>query len=117
MAQGQGQEIMVAPTRAHPVTRTYGRNPDSHAARRGIKAGYIIGRLMMHFDGQIVLTDSQIKVGFGLLNKSLPDLVRAELAGEFTHRYVIEAPRKLTEEQWIQKHSPPMIENDSPASP
>lgn len=93
----------------------YERDPDANSARKQIRAGHIVGRLMRHFDGEIVLTDSQIKVGFGLLRKSLPDLVQSEIVGEMTYRYVIEAPAKLTREQWIKEYSTPIIEN-SPAS-
>jgi hypothetical protein len=53
------------------------------------------------------------------LRKCVPDLAAAKSKSEQTHRYVIEAPKELSNEEWQRKYGsdgieeppPPMIES------
>lgn len=50
--------------------------------REKIKIGVIIDRMMKHVDGEVEMTNSQIKAAEILLRKVAPDLARTELTGE-----------------------------------
>lgn len=50
--------------------------------RAKIQASHIIHRMMLAYNGELVLTPEQISVGKCLLNKVLPDLKAIELTGE-----------------------------------
>jgi hypothetical protein len=50
--------------------------------REKIKIGVIIDRMVRHVDGEVEMTNSQIKAAEILLRKVAPDLARTELTGE-----------------------------------
>lgn len=50
--------------------------------REKIKIGVIIDRMVKHIDGEVEMTNSQIKAAEILLRKVAPDLARTELTGE-----------------------------------
>lgn len=50
--------------------------------REKIKIGVIIDRMMKHVDGELEMTNSQLKAAEILLRKVAPDLARTELTGE-----------------------------------
>jgi hypothetical protein len=54
--------------------------------------------------GEISLTVTQLRAIEILLRKCIPDLAAAEIKSEQTHRYVIEIPGVLSNEQWLQKY-------------
>jgi hypothetical protein len=58
--------------------------------------------------GEIELTALQIRAIEILLRKYLPDLVAVEMQPEQTHRYVIEVPGMLSEDEWQRKFSAPV---------
>ena len=47
-----------------------------------IQASHIVNRFVKHFNGELELTQSQIKVGEILLKKTVPDLARQEIIGD-----------------------------------
>jgi hypothetical protein len=61
-------------------------------------------RLQAHFFGEIELTAAQIRTAEILLRKCLPDLARAEIKSEETHRYVVEVPPVLDRDEWQRKY-------------
>jgi hypothetical protein len=82
----------------------------SEAAREKIRASLIIDRMQAHFEGKIELTMTQIRVGEILLRKCVPDLTAIDISGQLTHhRYVVEMPATLSEEEWTKKYSPKML--------
>ena len=65
--------------------RGKGRPPGfrmSEAHRIKIQNSQILNRLLTHFESEPCLTDSQVKVGLGLLKKVLPDLQSMTIAGD-----------------------------------
>jgi hypothetical protein len=46
-----------------------------------IRAGVILDRLIKHVNGEIEMTNSQIKAADILLKKTVPDLARTEVTG------------------------------------
>lgn len=52
------------------------------AWRCKIKAGVIMDRLQKHANGEIEMTDSQIKAANSFLKKVIPDLSSVTLAGD-----------------------------------
>jgi hypothetical protein len=54
--------------------------------------------------GEIELTMLQIRAIEILLRKCLPDLAAAEIKSEQSHRYVVEMPPVLDEDQWQRKY-------------
>ena len=54
----------------------------------------------------------QVRAALGLLSKVLPDLVSAENKLEVAHRYVIEVPASLSNEEWQRKYGP-VIEGEA----
>jgi hypothetical protein len=47
-----------------------------------IRAGVILDRLIKHVNGEIEMTNSQIKAADILLKKTVPDLARTEVTGK-----------------------------------
>ncbi len=47
-----------------------------------IRAGIILDRLIKHVNGEIEMTNSQIKAADILLKKTVPDLARTEVTGK-----------------------------------
>jgi hypothetical protein len=47
-----------------------------------IQAGVILDRLVKHVNGEIEMTNSQIKAADILLKKTVPDLARTEVTGK-----------------------------------
>lgn len=47
-----------------------------------IKVGVILDRLSKHVDGEIEMSNSQIKAAEILLKKVVPDVARTEIAGD-----------------------------------
>ena len=39
-----------------------------------------------------------------LLRKCVPDLAAAEIKADIRHRYVVEIPPQLSEEEWLEKY-------------
>jgi hypothetical protein len=52
------------------------------------------------------LTISQVRAIEILLRKCVPDLAAAEIKSEQTHRYVVEIPPLLSNEEWQEKYGP-----------
>lgn len=50
--------------------------------REKIKIGVIIDRMMKHVDGEIDMSNTQLKAAEILLRKVAPDLARTELTGK-----------------------------------
>lgn len=50
--------------------------------REKIKIGVIIDRMMKHVDGEIDMSNTQLKAAEILLRKVAPDLARTELTGQ-----------------------------------
>ncbi len=70
--------------------------------RERIQAAHIIRRLAEDFDRKAdskkpALTDNQIKIGFGLLKKVLPDLQAITLAGDPDRPLVTEIVEKIVD--------------------
>jgi hypothetical protein len=74
-----------------------------------------IGRRKFCAMGEIELTMLQIRAIEILLRKCLPDLAAVEIQPEQTHRYVIEVPGMLSEDEWQKKYSPPTSEGKAEA--
>ena len=53
--------------------------------------------------GEIELTILQIRAIEILLRKCVPDLTAAEIKSEQMHRYVVEIPPLLSDEEWAEK--------------
>lgn len=53
----------------------------SEAWKEKIRTSLIINRMVKHFDGELELTNSQIKVAEILLKKVVPDLKSIEMSG------------------------------------
>ena len=58
--------------------RTATRHED---ARRKIQTARLVERLSRHVLGEVDLSSSQVSAGLGLLKKTLPDLMRAQVTG------------------------------------
>jgi hypothetical protein len=54
----------------------------SDSWKDGIKASVIMGRLYNHVQGETEMSQSQIKAAQIILSKLVPDLSRAEIAGD-----------------------------------
>jgi len=50
------------------------------------------------------LTISQVRAIEILLRKCLPDLAAVEIGPEQTHRYVVEVPNMLSDDEWQKKY-------------
>lgn len=55
---------------------------EAEEARMMIPAGELIAGLVLHWQGKLELTDSQINVGLRLLNKRVPDLQSSKVEVE-----------------------------------
>ncbi len=79
---------------------------NSESARQKIRASHLILRLQKNAQGKLVppLTLGQIRSIEILLKKIVPDLVQTAVTGEVAHRYVVEAPKLLTRNEWQQKY-------------
>lgn len=53
---------------------------------------------------------SRVAAAVALLNRG-HGTAPVNIQGEITHRYVVEMPADLTEDEWIQQYSTPMIES------
>jgi hypothetical protein len=75
--------------------------------REKIRASQLINRLQNHALGLLKpeLTTSQVRSIEILLRKCVPDLAAAEIKSEQTHRYVVEIPPLLSDEEWQEKYS------------
>lgn len=95
---GNGRTGFVAPLQGEVMApRKRGRVlgfKHAQATRDRIKTAYIVRKLTAHFTGEQVLTDSQIRVGFGLLAKTLPDLKQVQVTIEH-----VGSPREMTQGQ------------------
>src|SRR5262249_49426855 len=80
-------------------------HPDD--VREKIRASQLINRLQNHALGLLKpeLTISQVRAIEILLRKCVPDLAAAEIKSEQTHRYVVEIPPLLSDEEWQEKYS------------
>jgi len=54
----------------------------SEAARLKIRTGMVINRLQRCLAGDLTMTAQQVRIAFGLLAKTLPDLTRTEHVGD-----------------------------------
>jgi hypothetical protein len=71
--------------------------------RTRIQGTQLIKRLQGHVFGEIKMTMTQIRAAEILLRKCLPDLVQAQVSATIAH--YIEAPKVLSEEEWIKKRA------------
>jgi hypothetical protein len=55
--------------------------------------------------GEIELTIPQIRAIEILLRKCLPDLAHTDISVNAPHRYVVEMPQTLTQDEWQKKYS------------
>jgi hypothetical protein len=72
--------------------------------REKIRASQLINRLQKCAMGEIELTIPQIRAIEILLRKCVPDLAAAEIKSEQSHRYVVEMPPVLDEDEWQRKY-------------
>ena len=72
--------------------------------REKIRASQLINRLHKCAFGEISLTTTQLRAIEILLRKSIPDLAAAEIRSEQMYRYVVELPRVLSKEEWLEKY-------------
>ena len=77
-------------------------HPD--CVREKIRASQLINRLHKCAFGEISLTITQVRAIEILLRKSIPDLAAAEIRSEQMYRYVVELPRVLSKEEWLEKY-------------
>jgi len=91
-----------------------------HRAR--IQASQLINRLQKFALGkaEYKLTISEIRAIEVLLRKCVPDLVQADMQATITHRYVVEIPPLLGQDEWQRKYAlpgtgnpPPLIEHQT----
>jgi hypothetical protein len=75
--------------------------------REKIRASQLINRLQNHALGLLKpeLTISQVRAIEILLRKCVPDLAAAEIKSEQMHRYVVEIPPLLSDEECQEKYS------------
>jgi len=73
--------------------------------REKIRASQLINRLQKCAFGEISLTMTQVRCIEILLRKTIPDLAAAEIKSEQTHRYVVEIPPLLSDEEWQEKYN------------
>src|SRR5262245_23396777 len=94
-----------------PAKRKMLFHPDD--VREKIRITQLINRLQSCAMGEIKLTIPQLRAIEILLRKCVPDLAAAEIKADIRHRYVIEVPPQLSEEEWLEKYgssSTPAIE-------
>lgn len=58
--------------------------------RERISAGKVLDRLLLAFNGEIELTQTQATIGLRLVNKIVPDLKAIEHSGETTQTHSID---------------------------
>jgi hypothetical protein len=101
------------PARHKPKDRAF----HSDICRARIQASNLINRLqdfaLQKNPRHRPLTVAQIRAIEVLLRKCVPDLVQADVSAEVTHRYVVEIPPLLSQNQWSEKYSlaPPAIKS------
>jgi hypothetical protein len=69
-----------------------------------VRTSQLINRLQQCAFGEISLTMTQLRAIQTLLNKSIPDLVAADIKSEQTQRYVVEVPPVLDRDEWQRKY-------------
>jgi len=79
----------------------------SEVTRERIRATLLVERLQACALGEIDLSPVQVRAIEILLRKVLPDLSKTEINDTSPHRYVVEMPAELTQEEWEKKYSPP----------
>jgi hypothetical protein len=72
--------------------------------REKIRASQLINRLQSCAMGEIELTIPQIRAIDILLRKCVPDLVQTDISAQVSHRYVVEIPAQLSNEEWQEKY-------------
>jgi hypothetical protein len=79
----------------------------SEEARAKLQASQLINRLQKFALGkaEYELSLAEIRSIEVLLRKCVPDLVQTEIAAQITHRYVVEMPASLSDEEWAEKYS------------
>jgi hypothetical protein len=84
------------------------------AAREKVRAFQLVKRLQQNALGQLKpeLTMGQIRSIEILLRKCLPDLLQAENVQTLLHRFVVEIPKTLGKEEWLEKYGPRTVEGE-----
>src|SRR5262245_10401018 len=74
--------------------------------REKIRASQLINRLQNHALGLLKpeLTTSQVRAIEILLRKCVPDLVQTDISASIKHRFVVEMPPQLEDDEWEEKY-------------
>ena len=96
---GNGHSGFIAPIEGEIMERRKQRGRGmgfrhAQVTRDRIKTAYIVRQLTLHFMGKIKLRQSQIRVGFGLLAKTMPDLKQVQVTIEHHN-----SPHEMTQGQ------------------
>src|SRR5262245_4755215 len=86
----------------------------SEVARSKIQAATLVNLLQKNAKGElkVELSLSRLRAIEILLKKVVPDLIQTDLTASITHRYVVEMPPPLSEQEWLEKYGQKQIEQD-----